>query len=218
MDADAGAALDAARKQYGLSDPRYAQALEASAEMLLAEGTSLSLALDRVAEAAGIYFQNKHDRFADALALEAEIAIKGDDVKPFADVAEVPERVIEAIAHAAIQRSSKLEPATAMILQRSLYAFLLERVGESHPAAVRVLAHLANTAGVLGLDEERRGLLDSLVASFECINALPQAITALIQRSAIETKLGLLEQAQETKAEAKRRAEEIGMPELVTGL
>lgn len=213
--------MEQARKAFGLSDPRYGRALEDAAEReLLDPAGDRARALDQAAEAAGIYFQNKHDRFADALALEAEILARSGleakelGARPFADVAEVPERVIEAIAKAALDRVRRVDAPVAMAMLRALYAFLLERVGESHPAAVRVLAGLANTAGELGLHEERCGLLDSLVASFECINALPQAIEALIQRAATEAKLGRDSEAKRTVEEALARADELGMPEL----
>jgi tetratricopeptide (TPR) repeat protein len=209
------ALLAARRSSFGLSDPRYARALEASAELFYAAGEH-ARAVDRASEAAGIYFQNKHDRFADAIALEAELLAAAElGARPFAEIAEVPERVIEAIAHAALERSRRAPAELAMELLRALYALLLERAGESHPASVRVLAGLANTAQELGDWEMRRTVLDALVASFECINALPQAVEALIQRAAAERELGLPEDAEKTIAEAIARAKELGLDELV---
>jgi tetratricopeptide (TPR) repeat protein len=211
------ALITSRRSTHGPTDLRYAHALEASAEVLFRLGES-ARALDRISEAGGVYFKNKHPRFADAIALEAELVLADSSlgVRPFDKIATIPEKVIEAVAAAVLERSRKLEASRAMELLRALYAFLLERAGESHPASVRVLAGIANLALELGLHSERRALLDSLVASFECINALPQAVEALIQRGITEERLGEVAAARATFDEAIARAKELAIPELIS--
>src|SRR5262249_2957733 len=60
------------KKAFGLDGVAYADGLDALAEVLLLRG-ELEVALDRIGEAVGIYFANKHSGIAQAVAIEAEI-------------------------------------------------------------------------------------------------------------------------------------------------
>jgi hypothetical protein len=198
------------KRAFGFDDVAYADGLEALAEVLLLFG-DLDVALDRIGEAVGIYFSSKHSGIAQAVAIEAEILATVDHhVEPFAELGELPLEVVEEIAIRSLSRARRAAAKVALRILSALRSLLVERLGESHPATVRVLAGIANTERELGNHQGRRDTLNALIASFDCIGAIPQEVEALIQRAISEVEIGEPTSAITTLKEAVERAEEVG--------
>jgi tetratricopeptide (TPR) repeat protein len=196
------------KAKYGIDDVAYADGLEKLAEALLEAG-DLEVALDRIGEAVGIYFSNKHAQIAQAIALEAEILATIDGrVAPFAELGDLPLEIVEEIAVGSLARARSAPAKIALTMLSALRRLLVERLGESHPATVRVLAGIANTEKELGDHRARAETLSALAASLDCIGAVPEEVEALLQRALSEIAIGDQDRAGATYREAIRLAEE----------
>ena len=230
---------DAREERFGIDSVEYAIGLEGLAEAQFADG-ALDLALDTVGEAIGIFFKTQQLRIGASIALEAEIAISKQSAQraeraesgarasperdpltarnqvlpPYAELGDIPDDVVEAIAAASIDRCNRTTPERALIMMERLRGFLLERLGESHGATIRVLAGLANTHRELGHHRERREALDALAASFECLGAVAEVVETLLARALAEVEGGESDAAVATHREALARAKEVREPRL----
>lgn len=184
-------ALAASRREtLGAEEVGYGRALGALAEAELALGR-LPEALDHIGEAASIFWSKNDPDLAPAIALEAELLVRVDgDTVPFAALDALGAPSIEALALATIERVRALEAPIALDVLKALRTLLLDRLGESHGATIRVLAGVANTERELGDVSAWRDALAALAASFECVGATEPLAEALLQRGLAEHLLG----------------------------
>jgi tetratricopeptide (TPR) repeat protein len=199
---------DAREARYGLDSIEHGMALLTLAEAQLGE-RAFDLALDTVGEALGAFHRKDPGRQAAALALEAEIlAARGRGEPLFADLGEVSPALAEKIAARSIERARGAPAARALVMLEALRGFLVEHLGESHGATIRVLAGIANTHRELEDEGGRRAALDALAASFECVGAVAEVIETLLARALAEVEAGDSDRAVATHAEACARARE----------
>ncbi|BCJ47165.1 hypothetical protein GCM10010168_72460 [Actinoplanes ianthinogenes] len=198
---------------YGREHAGYAFGLEPLADLLLHRGNHAE-ARQVVEEAVQNLWSNGHERVASALALRAMIVHASDSTDPvFVGFPQLPDEVVEQIAHAVLQAVDHGEPASKDLVAL-LVAAVEERLGPDHQATLNALSVQANLGQDLGDQADRVEAIERVLASYDRQGRPEEAVMAALGLAMAQGDAGDPDAALRTYESAYARAERVGRPEL----
>jgi tetratricopeptide (TPR) repeat protein len=199
---------------YGREHAGYAFGLEPLADVLLQRG-DVRQARQIIEETVANFDRNEHERIATALALRAEI-VKADhtDEAAFPSVDELPDRIVEQLGYAVLNRSGRCEPSRYKAILTDLIAILEARLGPDHQVTLNALSMLANTGRDCGDQSGRIDAIQRVLASYDRQGRAEDAVMAAQGLAMAHSEAGDEQEALRTHASAYARAQRIGRAEL----
>jgi tetratricopeptide (TPR) repeat protein len=199
---------------YGREHAGYAFGLEPLADVLLQRG-NVRQARQVIEEAVANFGRNGHERIATALALRAEIVkADGTDEAPFPEMDPLPDRIVEQVGYAVLNRSGRCEPTRYKAILTNLIAILEARRGPDHQATLNALSMVANMGRDYGDQSGRIEAIQRVLASYDRQGRAEDAVMATQGLAMSHSEAGDEQEALRTRASAYSRAERIGCPEL----
>ncbi len=200
---------------YGRGHAGYAFGLEPLAEVLLRRG-DLRQAPQGAEPALDNFWRNGHERLATALALRAEIVAAGGTGALFPDLKQLPDGIVELLAHSAVDRADEGDPAVHQTVLTGLAATLEKRLGPDHRATLNTLSRLANLGRHSGEQAGRVEAIQRVIASHDRQGNDREAVIAMLGLAVAQDEAGDEAAVLDTYASAYARAERTGSPELLS--
>ncbi|GIE82396.1 hypothetical protein Aph02nite_83460 [Actinoplanes philippinensis] len=198
---------------YGRDHAGHAFGLEPLASLLLERG-DVAAARQVVEETVANFWSNGHERVAPALALRAAVVLAGGSGEPpFPALDQLPDHVVEQIAHSTGQLPVEDGTARKRLLT-ALAAALEERLGPDHPGTLGALSALANASHDAGDETGRVDVITRILAAHDRQGRQEEALAAALGLAMALDDAGDTEGSLRTYASAHERAGRIGRPEV----
>ena len=200
---------------YGREHAGYAFGLEPYAKLLLRKG-DFPAAVNAAEEALVIFWRNRHERVATALAVRAE-ALMFDgrkDADLFGPAERLPDDLLRKTADAVYRRVGETDPGIICEVLYDLEAVLSRRLGAGDECTLGALSTIANLECQLGNHKARAVAALRVVAACEAGGRTRQAVQALQGLALARSDAGDFEGAEQAYQTAVGRSAAMSDPAL----